>query len=285
MIRRLIILLLIVGCENEEEPTGLCTFFKGTGDTLTAMSFIDSTFNLDSLFQFECKDGYTINDCCSSGVFRDTTIQFWSEEEESYNINRRLKICNESILFFGNPNYSTTAAGFSLDGLNPEYWIENEVCVDIQGLTDEDTTMSLYDSLTYNVNTEFDTSIIAFDSLIIGTWELNQVRVLNSGDSEWNISTYPNDNNNGFVQQSNRTFFIDGTVTIINYNESHTDTMQYNWLTNQNQQLILLRNDNTTYANFKYYYIDDSEDFYLVHTIYLNISIMEEKFKLLTNPL
>ena len=132
MIRRLIILLLIVGCEDEEEPTGLCTFFKGTGDTLTAMSFIDSTFNLDSLFQFECKDGYTINDCCSSGVFRDTTIQFWSEEEESYNINRRLKICNESILLFGSGNSNvsttTTAAGFSLDGLNPEYWIENKSC-------------------------------------------------------------------------------------------------------------------------------------------------------------
>ena len=45
MIRRLIILLLIVGCEDEEEPKGLCTFFKGTGDTLTAMSFLDSTFN------------------------------------------------------------------------------------------------------------------------------------------------------------------------------------------------------------------------------------------------
>ena len=127
MIRRLIILLLIVGCEDEEEPKGLCTFFKGTGDTLTAMSFLDSTFNLDSLFQFECKDEYTINDCCSSGVYRDTSIQIWSEEEESYNINRRLKICNESILFFGNPNFSTTA-GFSLDGLNPEYWINNESC-------------------------------------------------------------------------------------------------------------------------------------------------------------
>ena len=127
MIRRLIILLLIVGCEDEEEPKGLCILLKGTGDTLTAMSFIDSTFNLDSLFQFECKDGYTINDCCSSGAFRDTTIQFWSEEEESYNINRRLKICNESILFFGNSNLSTTE-GFSLDGLNPEYWIENKSC-------------------------------------------------------------------------------------------------------------------------------------------------------------
>ena len=127
MIRRLIILLLIVGCEDEEEPKGLCILLKGTGDTLTAMSFLDSTFNLDSLFQFECKDGYTINDCCSSGVFRDKTIQFWSEEEESYNINRRLKICNESILFFGNPNLSTTE-GFSLDGLNPEYWIENKSC-------------------------------------------------------------------------------------------------------------------------------------------------------------
>ena len=127
MIRRLIILLLIVGCEDEEEPKGLCILLKGTGDTLNAMSFLDSTFNLDSLFQFECKDGYTINDCCSSGVFRDKTIQFWSEEEESYNINRRLKICNESILFFGNPNLSTTE-GFSLDGLNPEYWIENKSC-------------------------------------------------------------------------------------------------------------------------------------------------------------
>ena len=125
--RSLFILLLIVGCEDEEEPKGLCILLKGTGDTSTAISFLDSTFNLDSLFQFECKDGYTINDCCSSGVFRDTTIQFWSEEE-SYNINRRLKICNESILFFGNPYYSTTAAGFSLNGLNPEYWIENKSC-------------------------------------------------------------------------------------------------------------------------------------------------------------
>ena len=138
MIRRLIILLLIVGCEDEEEPTGLCTFFKGTGDTLTAMSFIDSTFNLDSLFQFECKDGYTINDCCSSGIYTDTSKPICSEEEENYNledtlttipycISRGLKICNESILFFGNPNFSTTA-GFSLDSLNPEYWIENKSC-------------------------------------------------------------------------------------------------------------------------------------------------------------
>ena len=115
--------LLFVGCEDEEDPKGLCIFLKGTGDTLTAMSFLDSTFNLDSLFQFECKDGYTINDCCSSGVYKDSYL--WSEEEESYNIN--IKICNESILFFGNPNFSTTA-GFSLDGLNPEYWIENKSC-------------------------------------------------------------------------------------------------------------------------------------------------------------
>jgi len=275
MIRRLIILLLIVGCEDEEEPTGLCIFYKGFGDTFTAMSFIDSTFNLDSLFQLECKDGYTINDCCSSGAYK----VWYDEEEESYNVNR--KICNESILFFGNPNYSTTAAGFALDGLNPEIWFANEVCDDFSfGV--EDTTMSLYDSLTYNVNTEFDTSIISFDSLIIGVWELNQVRTLNSGDSEWNISIYPNDNNDGFVQH--RTFFIDGTVTIINYNESHTDTMQYTWVTNLNQQLLLLLNDNTTYANFNYYYIDDSDNFYLVHTYYGNF-IMEEKFKLLTNPL
>ena len=137
MIHRLIILLLIVGCEDEEEPTGLCTFFKGTGDTLTAMSFIDSTFNLDSLFQFECKDGYTMNDCCSSGIYTDASKPICSEEEENYNledtlvfnycISRGLKICNESILFFGNLNFSTTA-GFSLDGLNPEYWIENKSC-------------------------------------------------------------------------------------------------------------------------------------------------------------
>ena len=138
MIRRLIILLLIVGCEDEEEPKGLCILLKGTGDTLTAMSFLDSTFNLDSLFQFACKDGYTINDCCSSGTYTtDTSIPICSEEEENYNledtlvfnycISRGLKICNESILFFGNPNFSTTA-GFSLDGLNPEYWIENKSC-------------------------------------------------------------------------------------------------------------------------------------------------------------
>ena len=137
MIRRLIILLLIVGCEDEEEPKGLCILLKGTGDTLNAMSFLDSTFNLDSLFQFECKDGYTINDCCSSGIYTDTSKPICSEEEENYNledtlvynycISRGLKICNESILFFGNPNFSDTA-GFSLDGLNPEYWIENKSC-------------------------------------------------------------------------------------------------------------------------------------------------------------
>ena len=140
MIRRLIILLLIVGCEDEEEPKGLCILLKGTGDTLTAMSFLDSTFNLDSLFQFECKDGYTINDCCSSGIYTDASKRICSEEEENYNsedsltfypncISRGLKICNESILLFGgNPNTSTTITGFSLDGLNPEYWIENKSC-------------------------------------------------------------------------------------------------------------------------------------------------------------
>jgi hypothetical protein len=97
---------------------------------------------LDSLLQLECKDGYTINDCCSSGTYTtDTSIPICSEEEENYNledtlifhyyncINRGLKICNESILLFGgNPNTSTTITGFSLDGLNPEYWIENKSC-------------------------------------------------------------------------------------------------------------------------------------------------------------
>ena len=121
------------GCEDEEEPKGLCILLKGTGDTLTA----NTTLPLDSLFQFECKDGYTINDCCSSGIYTDASKPICSEEEENYNledtlvfnycISRGLKICNESILFFGNPNFSTTA-GFSLDGLNPEYWINNESC-------------------------------------------------------------------------------------------------------------------------------------------------------------
>ena len=139
MIRRLIILLLIVGCEDAEEPKGLCILLKGTGDTLTAMSLLDSTFNLDSLFQFECKDGYTINDCCSSGIYTtDTSMPTCSEQEENHNledtlvfnvgntanncISRGLKICNGSILLFGNPVES------SLDGLNPEYWIENKSC-------------------------------------------------------------------------------------------------------------------------------------------------------------
>ena len=60
MIRRLIILLLIVGCKDEEEPMGLCYFLTQL-DNLTASNGFDNYFES---FHWECKDSYTQSECC-----------------------------------------------------------------------------------------------------------------------------------------------------------------------------------------------------------------------------
>ena len=59
MIRRLIILLLIVGCKDEEEPMGLCYFLTQL-DNMTAESFS----NGEDPFHWECKNSYTKSECC-----------------------------------------------------------------------------------------------------------------------------------------------------------------------------------------------------------------------------
>ena len=59
MKKLLIIALLFVGCEDEEEPMGLCYFLTQL-DNLTASS-IDNYFES---FHWECKDSYTQSECC-----------------------------------------------------------------------------------------------------------------------------------------------------------------------------------------------------------------------------
>jgi len=57
--KRLIILLLIVGCEDEEEPMGLCYFLTQL-ENMTAISIS----NGEDPFHWECKDSYTQSECC-----------------------------------------------------------------------------------------------------------------------------------------------------------------------------------------------------------------------------
>ena len=59
MIRRLIILLLIVGCKDEEEPMGLCYFLTQL-DNMT----LESISNGEDPFHLECKNSYTKSECC-----------------------------------------------------------------------------------------------------------------------------------------------------------------------------------------------------------------------------
>ena len=78
MIRRLfkplLILLLIVGCEDE--PKGMCMFITELDESVwnaVGLTFSESSsINFDSLFfsiQFKCHNTYTIDECCSAGYY------------------------------------------------------------------------------------------------------------------------------------------------------------------------------------------------------------------------
>jgi len=124
MIRRLIILLLIVGCEDE--PEGACVFLVGVDSITFAISFSDTLVSINELFHFKCEDNYIEDNCCSAGIYPNAGRPICDEQEElsedPYCINSNLKVCNESLLINSNGGY--------LDSLNPNptYWINNESC-------------------------------------------------------------------------------------------------------------------------------------------------------------
>ena len=104
MIRRLIILLLIVGCEDE--PKGACVFLVGV-DSLTGLTFSDD-INIGELWDFQCEDNYIEEDCCNTGIHP--------------NSSNETKMCNESWLLNTNADYPDSLTP------NPTYWINNESC-------------------------------------------------------------------------------------------------------------------------------------------------------------
>ena len=100
MIRRLIILLLIVGCE--EEPEGACVFLVG----VDSISF---QISMEEPFHFKCEDNYIEEDCCMKGIHP--------------NSSNEIKTCKGSFID------SNIQIGV-MDSLNlyPTYWINNESC-------------------------------------------------------------------------------------------------------------------------------------------------------------
>ena len=107
MLRRLIILLLIVGCKDEEEPMGLCYFLTQL-DNMTAESFS----NGEDPFHWECKNSYTKSECCE-----DITAE---------------GICPAAH------NFICYGGDFNVDGSNnlefPQSWIwkENTTCEEFE---------------------------------------------------------------------------------------------------------------------------------------------------------
>ena len=122
MIRRLIILLLIVGCaeEKEEESMGLCYFLTQL-DNMTLVSIS----NGEDPFHMECKDSYTQSECCED--------------------IRAEGICPEAY------NFICYGGDFNVDGSNnlefPQSWIwkENTTCEEFEYLQND----LLSDSLSF----------------------------------------------------------------------------------------------------------------------------------------
>ena len=120
MISRLIILLLIVGCE---EPKGICISYIGQGDVF--FSEIDSLYLITEIndFNIECNNNNTLDECCFMGY--------------KNKINSHAKICKGGIsnAIFPPTSFSDTmgiayptVAGIVTSNISPEFWIENESC-------------------------------------------------------------------------------------------------------------------------------------------------------------
>ena len=126
MIRWLIILLLIVGCE-EEPKEGICVYFIGQDDTLFSEN--DSLYlisELDNLIT-DCKKNYTLNECCYMGL---------ASYENKYNSDTTF--CKGGILdvFISSTQFSDTTGiaypveeGIITSGSSPEVWMENHKCL------------------------------------------------------------------------------------------------------------------------------------------------------------
>ena len=120
MKKLLIIALLFVGCEDEEEPMGLCYFLTQL-DSMTA----ESLSNGENPFHWECKNSYRKRECCE-----DITAE---------------RICPEAY------NFICYGVEMNVDGSNnlefPQSWIwkENTTCEEFEN----DQNDLLSDSLSF----------------------------------------------------------------------------------------------------------------------------------------
>ena len=124
MIRRLIILLLIVGCDNE--PEGVCIKYIGQGDYIFGES--DTVYTIPIEFtelNVECNDNNTLDECCYIGYFG--------------NDGGNGAACKGGItaIMTGNTSFPDSMlpaypipSGIVISKKTPEWWIEGNNCSD-----------------------------------------------------------------------------------------------------------------------------------------------------------
>ena len=112
MLRRLIILLLIVGCEDD--PEGLC-YYATAKIKLDSLAFTEVVLPFDTtFFNMHCEDGTTEKYCCNKGIKELTNIDgsAWSSDTS---------ICIGSLFDFQYYSYDTLVQ-------YPQLWTNSKNC-------------------------------------------------------------------------------------------------------------------------------------------------------------